>query len=282
MTARTLSILCFGAHPDDCDFRFGGAAMLYRALGHRVTFVSMTNGDTGHYDMGGGPLARRRRDEAMASARIADIDYRVLDIHNGELVATPELRKVVIQIMREVQADLVLCHRDHDYHPDHRAVGTVVQDAAYTVTVPNVAPLTPHLRQAPVLGYFYDAFRQPVPFVPHIAIDTDPVMERKIDMGCCHVSQVFEWLPYNGGTLDKVPAEPAARRAWFAEIHRRRFAAIAEHSREALIALYGPEHGRAVRSAESVMISEYGRPLPRERYREMFPFLPDVPAPTQA
>jgi len=33
---RPLSIVVFGAHPDDCDLRFGGAAMLYRRLGQGV------------------------------------------------------------------------------------------------------------------------------------------------------------------------------------------------------------------------------------------------------
>ncbi len=274
MSGRPLSIVCFGAHPDDCDFRFGGAAMLYRALGHRVLFVSMTNGDTGHFSQGGGPLARRRRDEALASARIADIEYRVLDIHNGELVPTPAVRRLVIETLRETRADLVLCHRENDYHPDHRAVGTLVQDAAYLVTVPNVAPLTRHLDRPPVVGYFYDGFRLPTPYVAHVAIDTDPVFERKIDMGCCHVSQVFEWLPFNGGILDQVPAEPAARRDWFAERHRKRFEAVADSARETLVALYGPERGRQVRTAETVMISPYGRPLAPAEYRGLFPFLP--------
>ena len=271
-----LSVLCFGAHPDDCDFRFGGAAMLYRQLGHRVTFVSLTNGDTGHHAMGGGPLARRRRDEALASARIADVEYVVVDIHNGELQPDVRTRQLVIRLMREARADLVLCHRPNDYHPDHRAVGVVVQDTAYTVTVPNVAPLTPHLERAPVLGYFHDGFALPNPYVPHVAIDTDPVFERKVDMGHCHVSQVYEWLPYNAGILEQVPAADAERRAWFGQRHWRRFEAVAEEARETLVRLYGEKHGRAVRTAETVMLSEYGRRLPAAERRSLFPFLPET------
>ncbi|MEI6503540.1 MAG: PIG-L family deacetylase, partial [Armatimonadota bacterium] len=152
MSEQPLNVVVFGAHPDDCDLRFGGAAMLYRAHGHNVRFVSMTNGDTGHFSEGGGPLARRRYAEAQASAAIADIKYDVLDIHNGELDASVANRKLVIQIMRESRADLVLCHRPWDYHPDHRAVGMLVQDAAYTVTVPNVAPLSEPLLRGPVVG----------------------------------------------------------------------------------------------------------------------------------
>jgi len=275
MSQETLSILCFGAHPDDCDLRFGGAAMLYRALGHRVKFVSMTNGDTGHFSMGGGPLARRRYQEAQAAAKIADIEYEVLDIHNGEIEPCVWLRKLVIKMMREAKADLVLCHRANDYHPDHRAVGTLVQDASYTVTVPNVAPLTPHLERAPVLGYFYDSFQLPTPYVPHIAIDTDPVFDRKVNMVHCHESQFYEWLPFNGNRLEDVPESDAERKAGLEKQLLTRFGNVANDARDALKTLYGEEHGAAVRTAETVSISEYGRGLPRERVRELFPFLPE-------
>jgi LmbE family N-acetylglucosaminyl deacetylase len=208
----------------------------------------------------------------MASARIADLDYIIMDIHNGELVPSPELRKEVIRLMRTVKADLVLCHRANDYHPDHRAVGTLVQDAAYTVTVPNVAPLTPHLERAPVVGYLYDNFKLPNPYVPTVAIDTDDVFEKKIDLGHCHVSQMYEWLPYNGGILDQVPEGDTARRAWFGERHRRRFQAVADAARDCLIRWYGPEHGARIQTAETVSISEYGRGIREEEIPELFPF----------
>lgn len=269
-----LSILVFGAHPDDCDLRFGGAAMLYRARGHNVRFVSLTNGDTGHYSMGGGPLARRRYAEAQAAAAIADIRYDVIDIHNGELTPSVSSRKLVIQIMRESRADLVLCHRANDYHPDHRAVGTLVQDAAYTVTVPNVAPLTEPLSRAPVVGYLFDSFTDPTPYVATVAIDIDEVMERKIDMVHCHASQMYEWLPYNGGVLDQVPEGEAERRALTARHQYARFGHLADACREALLRCYGPERGAEVKCAESIMISQYGRALPESEWPRYFPFFP--------
>lgn len=267
-----LSILVFGAHPDDCELRAGGMALTYRALGHRVRFVSMTNGDTGHYRMGGGPLARRRYEEAQAAARIADIEYDVLDIHNGELEPSVMLRKQVIRIMRDVSADLVLCHRPNDYHPDHRAVGVLVQDAAYTVTVPNVAPLTPHLEKAPVVGYLWDAFKKPIPFEPTVAIDIGDVLERKIDMAHCHVSQMYEWLPFNGGRLDEVPEDDAGRREYLVPKMRDRFRRVADSCREALKKCYGPERGGEIEYAEGIEISEYGAGLKEEDVPVMFPF----------
>src|ERR1700737_486966 len=60
-----LNVIAFGAHPDDCDSRAGGTAAKYAALGHRVRFVAVTNGDAGHQTEGGGALATRRRAEAQ-------------------------------------------------------------------------------------------------------------------------------------------------------------------------------------------------------------------------
>ena len=43
-----LRIICFGAHPDDCELKASGVAALWAAQGHHVKLVSVTNGDIGH------------------------------------------------------------------------------------------------------------------------------------------------------------------------------------------------------------------------------------------
>jgi len=53
-------------------------------LGNVVKFVSVTNGDTGHHEMGGDPLARRRYREAQRAAEIADVEYEIYDFKNSE------------------------------------------------------------------------------------------------------------------------------------------------------------------------------------------------------
>ncbi len=273
MSSQTFNYLLFGAHPDDCDFRFGATAMKLRELGHNVKFVSMTNGDTGHHQIGGGELARRRYAEAQAAADIADVEYEILDIHNGEIQTTVRNRWTVIELMREFDADVVMCHRANDYHPDHRTVGELVQDASYTVTVPNVAPLTPALREMPVLFYYYDRFKDPTPFRADVAVDTDDVFERKVDMIACHVSQVFEWLPYNRDAGTEVPDDEAGRREYLRRQLVERFKRQADDGRECLAKWYGEEHAAQVQSAECFMVSEYGRVPSDEELAEFFPFL---------
>src|SRR5207245_10990171 len=80
-----LRILCFGAHPDDCEIRAGGVAALWAAQGHHVKFVSVTNGDIGHWRDAGGPLAKRRKTEVEQAARLLGISTEVLEINAGEL-----------------------------------------------------------------------------------------------------------------------------------------------------------------------------------------------------
>src|SRR5512138_2348514 len=77
----TLRIICFGAHPDDCELQAGGVAAMWAARGHKVKLVSVTNGDIGHWREAGGPLARRRTEEVSQTAKILGITSQVLDIH---------------------------------------------------------------------------------------------------------------------------------------------------------------------------------------------------------
>ena len=82
--AEQLRIICFGAHPDDCELQAGGTAAMWAAKGHHVKFVSVTNGDIGHFQMAGGPLAKRRTAEVERAAHLLGIQTQVLDIHDGE------------------------------------------------------------------------------------------------------------------------------------------------------------------------------------------------------
>lgn len=272
---RQLRILAIGAHPDDCDLKAGGVAIMYAAQGHLVRFVSLTNGDAGHHEIGGGALARRRRREAEAAARVAGIEYLVLDHHDGELVPSLEIRREVIALIREFAPDLIMTHRPYDYHPDHRYTSQLVQDAAFMVTVPNVAAMARHLDVNPVIVYFDDRFRKPAPFQPDVVVDIGPVMGRKIEMLHQHTSQFYEWLPYNGGYLDAVPQEEGERLVWLTEQMQRRFALPDdERYRARLVALYGAERAGQVRFVEAFEACEYGSPLTQERIRELFPMLP--------
>ena len=85
-----LRIICFGAHPDDCEFRAGGTAAKWAKLGHHVKFISVTNGDIGHWNMAGGALAKRRTAEVHEAAKVLSIEAEVLDIRLPSALAVVE------------------------------------------------------------------------------------------------------------------------------------------------------------------------------------------------
>jgi LmbE family N-acetylglucosaminyl deacetylase len=265
-----LRVIAFGAHPDDCDIRAAGTAAKFATLGHKVKFVSVTNGDAGHQSEGGGALARRRRAEAEESGRRLGITYDVLDNHDGELLPTLDVRNQVIRKIRQWNADIVLAPRPNDYHPDHRYTGVLVQDAAYMVVVPNVTPDTPALHNNPVFLYFEDHFQKPAPFRPDVAIDIDDVYQKKIDALDAHVSQVYEWLPWVDHRLEQVPKDPVERKKWLAS---NRSGTPSPAVRQALIKWYGPDRGARIQHAEAFEVCEYGAQPKEADLRRLFPML---------
>jgi LmbE family N-acetylglucosaminyl deacetylase len=273
LSAQTdkLRVIAFGAHPDDCDIRFGGTAAKFAAMGHVVKFVAVTNGDAGHQGQGGGALAKRRRAEAQeAGRRIGIAEYEVLDNHDGELLPTLEVRNQIIRRIRTWNADIVLAPRPNDYHPDHRYTGILVQDAAYMVVVPNICPDTPPLRRNPVFLYFEDRFQRPNPFRPDIAVAIDDVFDKKVSGLDAHVSQVYEWLPWVDGILEQVPKDAATRRNWLA---KQRSGRITPEVRAALEKWYGADTARAMQQAEAFELCEYGRRPTDQEIRQLFPML---------
>lgn len=270
---QPLRLLVIGAHPDDAE-ETGGTMAKYIALGHKVKLVSLTNGDAGHFNMGGGPLAVRRGKEAQAAGKVIGAEYLVLDNHDGELMPTLENRRELIRIIREFQPDIVFTPRTDDYHPDHRNTALLVRDAAFMVTVPNVVANTPHLQKNPVFIYTYDDFTRPTPFRADIVVSIDEVVEKKIDMYHCHTSQMYEWLPYNGGYLDKVPEGNDARRAWLGERQKRSYQGLADKFRSRLMETYGEEKGKQIKYVEIYEVSEYGAQVNEKNRKILFPFLP--------
>jgi LmbE family N-acetylglucosaminyl deacetylase len=263
-------IIMIGAHPDDCDQKGGGTAILLASMGHAVKFVSVTNGDAGHQSAGGGVLARRRMAEAKEAGKRFGVEYEVLDNHDGELLPSLQVRLQIIRKIREWNADVVIAPRPNDYHPDHRYTGILVQDAAYMVAVPNVAADTPPLRKNPVFLYFQDFFQRPNPFRPDIAIDISPVFDKKIHALDAHESQFYEWLPWIGGYADKVPLDKAERKKWLAT---NRAVRITPEVRARLEARYGKERGAQVQHAEAFEICEYGMQPDEKEIQRLFPIL---------
>lgn len=270
---RPLRIICFGAHPDDCELQAGGVASMWAAKGHKVKFVSTTNGDIGHWREAGGPLALRRTAEVQAAAKILGIETQVLDIHDGEILPTLENRRLITRLIREWNADIVIGPRPNDYHPDHRYTGVLVQDAAYMVTVPFFCPDVPHLKRNPVFMYFPDGFQKPNPFQPDIAIAIDPVINKKLDALDTLESQFYEGGA--NGSADLIPSDPAKQKERKQQVRAnfaRRNENLAQRFRTKLSDFYGEQKAAGIKYAEAFEVCEYGRRPDKAELKKLFPF----------
>ena len=275
-SGSTLNVLVIGAHPDDCEYYAGGTARKYVEHGHRVKFISTTNGDTGHMCRGGGELARIRYEETKRADSVLGInEFEILDIHNGEIMPSFENRKQLIRHIRKWNADIVISHRPNDYHPDHRYTGILVQDTAYQVMVPNICPDVPALRKSPVYMYMEDTFTLPNPFRPDVIVPVDDVFDKKVDALHEMTSQFYEWLPWTYDTLDDVPEDDAERRVWLEKDFRER---MKNNFVEETRAMYG-ELADSIEMVEVFQVCEYGGEkglhISPEELRKLFPFLPE-------
>ena len=246
-----------------------------RRQGHHVKFVSVTNGDIGHWREAGGPLARRRKAEVEQADRLLGITTEVLDIHDGELLPTLENRRTITRLIREWKADIVMSHRPNDYHPDHRYTGVLVQDAAYMVTVPFFCPDVPLAEDQPGVPLLPRRLpeAQPVPAGHRVSIDA--VIEKKLDALDALESQFYEGGA--DGSAELIPTDPAKQAAAPPAGSCR----LTPAASEAVAQRYRDQAGRVVRQgtrptrsghAEAFEVCEYGRRPNKAELARLFPF----------
>lgn len=196
-----MRVLCIGAHQDDCEGSVGGSALLWRARGDDVCFVSVTDGRRGHYReeylRDPSLLIARRAEESRRATEPFGITYQSLGVPDGEVYVTPSLTESMIRLIRAYEPDLVVLNRLNDYHRDHRNTAQLVLDATYMLTVPFMCPDTPVLRTMPVFAYWQDSFSEGGAFRADVIVDVASVIEEKREMMLAHESQYLEWLPWN-------------------------------------------------------------------------------------
>ncbi|GAA4069874.1 PIG-L deacetylase family protein [Nonomuraea soli] len=270
---RTLRVIVIAAHPDEPEEYAGGTAALYARQGHAVKFMTLTNGSAGHHVLDAPTLvARRAREAALAADRLGVAQYEILDIDDGSLIPTLEVRQAVIRSIREWRADVVISfHADGGGHPDNRASGVAVRDALPFVVLGNILPTVAPLKRRPL-------HLQMVDYGTHdlhrhdLAIDIGQVLEDKL-LGCdAHATQFYEFAPHSNGWGEEVPEDWAGRREFILKNWSEYFHADAS-MRESLTRWYGPD-ARA-EFAETFHLARGNRSYSDEELRELVPMLGD-------
>ena len=176
-------VLAIGAHPDDIELGCGATLLAHKARGDKVSMLVMTAGERGPQDA----RSRVREQEEAAGMLGADLFW-------GEFLdgAVPDGREgvsVVEAVMGLTRADVIYVHCPNDSHQDHRATSAVTMSASR------------HARQ--ILFY---ASPSTYRFEPTHFIDVGGLVEGKLDLLRCHMSQVMK-----SGMVDLEAVEAESR-----------------------------------------------------------------------
>ena len=193
-------ILVILAHPDDPEFFCGGTIAKWVRQGHKVSYCLLTKGDKGvndEFNPGEDIRELRIKEQKSAGAVLGVEDITFMDNEDGYLVPTLELRKDVTRIIRQKKPQiLVTCDPTHYYfrndyinHPDHRAAGQVVIDAAFPAAQ-NPLFFSDLIADERLMPHGVEEVWLSLPKEPNTTVDVTDTWEMKISALIQHHSQI--------------------------------------------------------------------------------------------
>ena len=184
-----MNILAIGAHPDDIEILCAGTLARYAEVRHTVTMAVFTDGSMGDAHLPPAELARIRHKEARAAAAVIGARLLWPGITDEHVFANEAQRRVMIDLLRDADPDVILTHSPNDYHPDHRHVSQLVFDSYFQKGLPHILKQTrPACRFGQTQLYYMDNIGG-LDFRPTEYVDITATMATKRKMLACHQSQ---------------------------------------------------------------------------------------------
>jgi len=195
-----MKILAVGANPDDIELLCAGTLALYAKRGHTVSMCYLTTGDKGGEGIPQSEIAAARKRETEKAASLIGSNVFPLCIPDGEVEATLEQRRLLVDVIRKSEPDVIITHYPHDYMSDHCHTSTLVADAAFWASVPNFEskPDNPPKCERFASLYYMDTLGG-IGFQPEEYVDITEVFDVKLEMLSQHESQI-EWMKKQSGT----------------------------------------------------------------------------------
>lgn len=175
-----LDVLAIGTHPDDVELSCGGTVARLVDQGHRVGILHLTRGERGTR----GTVAERAAEAEAAAAVLGAAELRFLDCGDGAFRTTKLEEEALIEVLRELRPEVLLCPPPGDRHPDHSRAHRLVVDAAFYSGLARRGSGLPH-RPGAVFGYM-----QHYPFEPSFIVDVTSTWSRKAGALAAYGSQL--------------------------------------------------------------------------------------------
>jgi len=175
-----LHIVGVGAHPDDVGVGAGGVIASCVKRGHRATILNVTYGETVRPP---GPQQEEaksiRRKEGEDIARKLGAEAAFLGWPANTIIPSWEVKTLLVNTLRELQANIILFTTPWDTHADHRNLSAAMQDVVYYVGHRGMAFDAPpcHLRSAWM--YSIESETEEL-HMPDLLFDISDVFDQKV------------------------------------------------------------------------------------------------------
>ena len=192
-----MKVLAVGAHPDDLEILCGGTLARFAQDGHEVVMCHVSRGDRGSFVHTSEEISRIRSEEAGRAAEICGAEATTLGQSDGDVnAADPEQRRLMIDLVRETQPELIITHHPGDYMGDHNETSKLVFDCSFHATLPLLETTKPNYRKVTPI-YYMDTLMG-LGFQPSEYVDVSAVIDTKTAMLEAHQSQLT-WLRDHDG-----------------------------------------------------------------------------------
>jgi bacillithiol biosynthesis deacetylase BshB1 len=202
MTAP-IDLLAIGAHPDDVELTCGGTLIKAARSGYRTAAIDLTGGESGTH----GSRTLRAAEAARAAEVMGLAERRNADLPDAGLHNSDTTRRVIVQLIRELQPRVVILPYPIGRHPDHRIASELCRDASYLAGLRNYPAEGQAHRPEKVL--YTQSYRED-PVKPTFVVDVSDAFEVKLDAIRCYASQfdgkmaAGEIFPAGGDIYDNV------------------------------------------------------------------------------
>lgn len=181
----TLDLLAISPHPDDVELACGGTLARVATAGGRIGLLHLTRGEAGTR----GTVEERKREAECAAEALGAVAIEFLDCGDGALRTGVEEEDALIELLRRLRPELVLCPPASDRHPDHGRAHRLVEAACFYAGLAKRGKPDwgePH-RPAAVFHYMlHDTFE------PRFIVDVTDVWAKKMAALACYETQLYQ------------------------------------------------------------------------------------------
>jgi len=183
-----VDILAIGAHPDDVELSCAGTLAKAIATGKKVAILDLTLGELGTRGS-----AELRTQEAQNAAAVLGVGQRYnLGFADGFFQNDKEHQLKVIEFIRLLQPEIVLCNATSDRHPDHGRAAKLVAESCFLSGLIKIQTTHQGVSQKawrPKQLYHYIQWNNAA---PDFVVDISAQIEIKMNAVVAYSSQFFK------------------------------------------------------------------------------------------